>query len=254
MSVLKIGYFNHEEILLKKAGLVFLAISLIFLAIGCASSGNAVLLADRAPIALVSMVSNGYINWQDDPIDPKQPAGFFTDRNLRRDPDLILLARADDLINTAESMFRDAVAASPLINLAERDEVLFSGAYQNAQLRRAQDMVKPDDYRFVNSKDKAFLSALAGETGIQRCMFVEFVFSKKMTGGLGKNGYFRAELTMKVSVLDAQGKSIFRDSYSLWSDSTIRVSGSLYSESEVMELFESALGDVYREFLLELSL
>ena len=248
---------NREEIHLKKAGLAFCTVSLVFLAMGCASSGNAILLADRTPIALVAMVSNGYINWQDEPIDPRQPAGFLSERNLRRDPDLTLIARADELINTAESMFRDAMAASPLINLAERDTVLFSGAYQNAQLRRTQvsgDMVKPSDFRFVNSQDKAFFSALAGEAGIQRCMFVEFVFSKKMTGGLGKNGNFRAELTMKVSVFDAQGKSIFRNSYALWSDSTIRASGGLYSESGVMELFESALGDVYREFLFELNM
>ena len=239
---------------MKKIGLIFFAANLVFLITGCASSGKAVLLSDRATIALVSMVSNGYINWQDEPVDPKQPYGFFADRNLRRNPDLTMIARADELINTAESMFMDVMAASPFINLAERDAVLFSGAYHNAQLQRVQDMVKPADYRFVNSRDKAFFSALAVETGIQRCMFVEFVFSKKMTGGLGKNGNFRAELTMKVSVFNAQGKSIFKDSYSLWSDSTIKASGGVYSESELMELFKSVLGDAYREFLFELSL
>ena len=242
---------------MKKAGFVFLTASFIFLAIGCASSGKADLLADRAPIALVSMVSNGYINWQDDPINPRESAGFLTERSLRRDPDLTVMARADELINTAESFFRDAVAVSPLVNLAEKNAVLFSGAYQNAQLRRAQvsgDFVKPDGFRFVDFQDKAFFSALARETGIQRSMFVEFVFSKKITLGLGKNGDFRADLTMKVSVFDAQGKSIFRNSYTMWSNSTIKVLGGAYSESGLMELFESVLDDTYREFLFDLSM
>jgi hypothetical protein len=201
------------------------------------------------------MVSNGYINWNEDPIDPRHTS-FLAPRALREDPDIVMIMRADELMNYAEKLFREALANSSAISLAERDTILLSGAYQNAQLHRHQvfdQMAIPTDYRHINSSDKAFFRALAGETGVQRSMFVEFDLTKALSSGARLSGSIRAELTMRVLVFDAQGRAIFRASYSLWSSSTTRTSSGAYSQSELAELFESAFSDVFQDFLLKLN-
>jgi len=246
------------EIFLKKPGLIFLTAVLLSVGVGCVSSRASVLAVDRSPIALVSMVSNMYAFWHgEEPIGP-DPIGFVVPRALRADPDNVIAASMDELINTAEMMFRGAMARSPLINLAEREEVLFSRAYQNARVqwhRVYDDITMPAGYKFVDIRDRDFFSALARETGLQRSMFVEFEFTKAIIGGFvfGQTGDLRAELTMRVIVLDAQGRTIFRNSYSTWSDSTISVTGGVYPQSGLIDLFEFILDDVYNEFLHHLS-
>jgi len=241
-----------QEIFLKNTRFIFVLITFLFLAAGCASQNRAVLIDDRGEIALVSMVSNMYVFWHgEDPIGP-EVVGFLAPRALRTNPDIVVAAKTDELINTAEMMFRDALANSSVINLAERERVFSSQAYRNARLQRRRiydDMAMPEGFRFVDSRDRDFLSALAVETGIQRSMFVEFDFTKSMAGGFGQSGNLRANLTMRLLVLDAQGRTVFRNSYSLWSDSTINVSGGTYSQSAMIELFESALRDIYDDFL-----
>ena len=239
---------------MKRAAFVLLVVSVAFLGAGCVTS-SAALTSQRDPIALVSMVSNWDINWKgEDSINPNS-TGILSSRALRDDPDMTIVSNADELINTAETLFRSALANSPLINLAEKEAVFSSRAYQEARLNNPQinnNRRKPADYRFVNSRDKIFPAALAGETGIQRSLYVEYNFTKGMTGGFGKNGNFRAELAMSIAILDNKGKTIYRKTFSSWSDSTIRVSGAAYSNSGLMEIFESAITRACQDFLYQL--
>ena len=238
----------------KKVFVLF-AIILAFLETGCVSSGKKVLLGQRDPIALVSVVSNDIISWKDeDPIKPES-VGMMARRSLREDPDLTFAANAGDLITTAETLFRDTMDGSALINLADNRTVLFSNAYRSADLNSRQiyrNLVVPEGYRHIDYRDKKFLAALESETGIQRTMFVEFVFSSAMSMGFGKNGTCRAHVEMTVTVLNAQGKNVFKKVYSLGSRPNMRVSNGLYSESEMIELFESAILDACYDFLDDL--
>jgi hypothetical protein len=143
---------------------------------------------------------------------------------------------------------------SPLMTLAAKEMVLNSGSYRNAKTNQQQERqkyVKADGYRLVDYRDKNFSNALAGETGIQRSMFVEFNFTKNMTSGFGKNGNCRAEATMTVLVNNEQGKTIYKNSFSSWSISTVKVSSGTYSQSELLELFEPVIKDLCQEFLAQ---
>ena len=238
---------------MKRAAFVLLVVNVVFLGAGCATSGAA-LLAQKDPIALVSVVSNWDINWKDeDPINPNS-AGFLIDKALRDDPDLTVVSYADELITTAETLFQNAIANSPLINLAEKKTVLSSRAYQEAKLNNIQinhKMVKPAEYRFVNYRDRNFPAAMINETGIQRSMFVEFNFTKSMVSGFGKNGNLRADIDMIITILDSKGKTIYRKMVSSWSGSSIRVASEVYSRTGLMELFEDAISEVCHEFLYQ---
>jgi hypothetical protein len=238
---------------LKKECFIFIAAILIISATGCASSAKAII-EQKDPIALVSVVSNWDINWKGE--GPTNPNAFsiFGNSTLRSDPDMTLVSNADELIVTAETLFRNAINASPIINLAEKGTVLSSRAYREARTNEPgrNSLAKPADYRFINFRDKNFPAALAGETGINRVMFVEFDFTKSMYSGFGKNGEGRANVDMNIIILDSSGKTLYNRKFSSLGGSTIKITGGVYSQTGMMELFEEAIDDVCRIFLYQL--
>jgi len=236
---------------LKIALRILVAVSLVFFGAGCASSGKAVLLAQKDPIALVSVVSNEDVNWKGEkPTDPNI-IGVFTKRKLGQDPDLAVITSSTEIIDKAESMFREAMAASKHINLAEKDTVFRSRSYQDAAERKYpnRDMVKSENYRFVNYRDKNFPAALAAETGIQRTMFVEFNFTKFVYLGASLMGTMKPNVEMIVTIQDARGKTIYRKTVSSASSTAIKVVNEVYSQSELLELFWDALAETNFKFL-----
>ena len=237
---------------MKKSGFIFFAVVIVIFTGGCVSSGSAVVLAQRDPIALVSVVSNWDINWKDeDSMDANSP-GLFMGRHLRTDPDLVFVSNSEELINTGEMTFRSVVAESKLIELAEKETVLFSRAYGEAKINKQQlrrKDVSPKNYRLIDYRDKKFPPALANETGIQRSMFVEFNFVKFMSSGISKTGNGRAEVNMVVIILDSRGKTVFRKTFSARSHSSIEVHAGTYSGTALIELFESTIKEVCNDFM-----
>ena len=238
---------------MKKAAFIFITALLVFFETGCATSGTAIT-GQKDPIALVSVISNRDINWKgEEPTNPNT-FSFFGNSALRADPDMTLVSYADELINTAESLFRNAIDSTDLLNLVDKETVLSSRAYREARTNQpARTLVKASSYAFINSRDRNFPAALAGETGIGRVMFVEFDFTKSMYTGFGKNGECRADLDMTILILDSGGKILYNETFHSWSRSTIRVSGGVYSQSGLMELFEEAIDEAYIKLLESLA-
>ena len=239
---------------MKKLAVIFPAAVLICFLTSCNSTGKA-LIQSQGPIALVSVVSNAEINWKDeDPTNTNQ-AGPLAKRALRRDPELTVASKADELIVTAERIFREVMSTSETIKFADRDRVFFSGAYGSARINRYQanrDYFKPNEYRFVDYRDKAFHSSLAGEIGVDKIMYVEFKFTISMALGIGKIGTLRAETGMNINIQDARGKSVFRKAYTLKSMERIRVRNGVYSYNELMDIFEPTIEEICRNFLDDL--
>jgi len=241
---------------MKRAGFVLFIAGLVFLGASCATPGRELLLTDVRPIALVSVVSNWDINWHgEDPVNPNL-AGSTTRRALRADPDLAILSNAEELINTAETLIRDSMIASGgLIILADRDTVIHSRAYQNAQLNRRRmnrEHVLPAGYRLIDPRDRDFPQALAAETGIQRSMFVDFTFTKQMRSGFARTGNASADVEMRVLILDENGRTMYSRAFSLGSRGRVSVSNGMYSRSALMALFETVIIDACFEFLYHL--
>ncbi|MCL2834840.1 MAG: hypothetical protein FWD78_16845 [Treponema sp.] len=246
---------------MRRAAYILFAASFIVFLAGCATSGKEMLRKEKDPIALVSVISNYDINWNgEDPTNPLT-AGSSSKRALRAGPDMALISNTQGLVGEAEVLFRNAMANSDMIDLADKETVLNSRAYQEARLNSVQmrtdlltiQKTKPEAYRFIDSGDKNFFTALAGETGIQRSMFLQFNFTKMMSSGLGKNGDYRAVVDMKVYILDSQGKTIFQKTYTdIRSIDTAKVSSGAYSESELMALFKSTIPDACQAFLDDL--
>ena len=240
---------------MKRAGFVFFAVVLASLGTGCVSSGKAALLSQREPIALVSVISNWDINWKDEDSTDPNTLGPLAKRTLRSDPGNAIISNADGLINNAEDLIRETMSSSGVIHFADKETVLRSNVYQKAEENKYQishEMVKPIDYRFIDFRDKNFPGAFAAETGIQRIMFVEFTFTKAMATGVGKNGSCKAMVDMTVSIVDAQGKSLYKQTVSLASRDSTKISNGVYSQSGLMSLFDSAVTDACYEFMDDL--
>ena len=226
---------------------------------GCATQGKKTLLAEREAIALVSIISNGDINWKGEASIDERNLGPLVQRALRADPGMAVVTRADELINSAEQLIRYAMDGSGIILLADKEAVLGSKAYGEAKQNRLQEVrgrsgekVKPEGYRFIDYRDKNFAASLVEETGIRRTMYVEFTFSKAMAAGVGKIGSCRAEVDMSVMILDSQGKNLYKKTYSLGSRGTTKASNGVYSQAEMLSLLESAITDACYDFLDDL--
>ena len=239
---------------MKRFTFVFIVLIVTFLS-GCASSKKAAILGQKDSIALVSVISNRDINWKDEDSMKPGDVGIFGKRTLNRDPDLAMISNADELIVKAEQIFRDTVAGFDLINLSDKDVVLGSRAYQESKINMYinRDLTKPKEYRFVDSGDRNFPQALFAETGIRRTMYVEFNFTKAMAYGAGKFvGSLRANIDMRLLILDDHGKKIFQKKYSVVDGETTKVANSSYSESELMSLLEQAITNACYDFLEDL--
>ena len=240
---------------MKRVAFIIFAAGLVILETGCASSGKAALLSQKDPIALVSVVSNLNINWKgEEPVNPGN-TGLLSRRPRREDPDIVVVSKMDEFIDTAGKLLRESFSNSAVINLADEETILNSRSYQEAQLNRhhlSRKMATPMGYRLVDHRDKNLPSALAREVGIQRSMFVEFNFTLDMATGFGKYGTCRANAEMMVLVLDARGKTIYRKILSAGSRPTIDVSDGKYSETGLLEILESVVTDVCLDFLDDL--
>jgi len=229
---------------------IITAAGLVLLGAGCASSARAIV-EQRDPIALVSVASNWDIPWKGEEATNPNALIIIGSSALRNDPDMTLVSNADSLIDTAETLFRENIDSTNPISLADKETVLSSRAYREARTNEParNNRSTPDGYRYVNYRDKAFPAALAGETGVSRVMFVVFDFSKSMYSGLGKNGECRANVDMNVIILDNGGKILYNRTFSSWSSSKIKVSGGVYSQTGLMQLFEEAINEACAMFL-----
>ena len=237
---------------MKKAGFVLFIAVLILLGTGCATAGRDEFLSE--PIALVAVVSNWDINWKGEEAVNPNLFGAPTRRALRADPDLALKTNADELIVTAERIFRDTVTSMSggLVMLADRDKVISSRAYQNAEIdsrRMNRQHSIPPDHRLIGPRNRNFPQDFANETGIHRVMFVDFTFTKEMRSGFGKTGQCGVNVEMRVQVLDNGGRRMYQRTFDVRGRGTIGVSGGLYSRSELLTLFESAISDAVFDFL-----
>ena len=236
---------------MKRKGFVFIIVGLIFFVTGCATSGMTALLAQKDTIALVSVISNEDINWQGEAPTNPDSLGPLVRRKLRNEPDMAAITKADEVVNTAEGMFREAMAASGRFNLAEKEAVLNSRSYQDAKERKYpnRDVVKPENFRLIDIKDKDFLSALAAETGIRKTMFLEFNFTKFIYTGMSLVGSARAHVEMTVIILDENRKTLYRKTISSGSGEGTKVVNGVYSQSEMLALFRDAIDAVCFELL-----
>ena len=244
---------------MKRAGFILFIAGIagfVLLGTSCASAGREALIYDVKPIALVTVVSNVDINWRTGERANPNLVGSATRRTLRADSDLAIISTAENLISTAERLFRDSMAASGgLIDLVDRETVFNSRAYQEAELNRrrmSREHALPAGYRLIDPRNRDFPQALAAETGIQRTMFLEFTFSKAMRSGFGRTGTGGADVDMRVVILNDEGRTLYSRTFSMGSRGTVSVSNGVYSESGLMSLFESVILDASFEFLYHL--
>ena len=233
---------------MKRAGFVFIAVAILFGA-GCVSSGKN-LVAQKDPIALVSVVCNEEISWTGEQITSPDTAGPLSKRRMRSNPDMTITTKAFDIINPVEKIFRDSMGSSKHFNLADKETVFQSRAYQNSNERMYPNrkMITADDYRFIYYRDKNFPAALAAETGIQRTMFVEFNISKTLYTGISFFGNCRAEVEMTVIVMNAQGKTVYAKTISVMSTTSTRTINGVYSQSEFVGMVINAIDGICFEF------
>jgi hypothetical protein len=243
-------YSNSKENSLKKlitiAGMIITA----GFCMGCAGLGRQrkTDLSSHLPLGIVTVLSNYNIYWDDE--DPG------SSNRLRKDetPEKTRVSRADTLINDAEAILMQSFADVGITALVPKEEIIESQAYANAKRNRLWNNSKTalaGEYEPINYRDKDFAAALAAETGVKAGIYIVFDFSKSMTSGVGKTGRFRAQMYMKVIVVDETGRILYKRDHFVASDDSIRVSFRAFNQEELLDLFRSTIANACYLFIHE---
>ena len=226
-----------------------LAVSFLFT--GCMTAEKSKIFRET-PAALVSVVSNGDINWKGEEATNLSLVSRSIRRSMEEDPDLGVITAADTLIGDIETLIMAALNSSPQIMMAPRTTVTGSRSYNQAAVNVHQEktgMAKPADFRFINYRDKKFMSGFAAETGVNKFIFVTLDLTKTMSSGFGKLGNCRATIAMSVMIRNDRGKTLFNKKYEIPSRDQTKVSNGMYSQHELRQMIMSAIGDACSQFL-----
>jgi hypothetical protein len=201
-----------------------------------------------APTGIVSVASNYDINWfGEQPLVQNSVSDFIRNTLWRRnDQEMVIVSKADVLVNDADSLLRTALAGAGFGEFAEKDRILQAQSYSNGKINPIQEkngMIPAEGYRLVYYRDKAFIANMAGETGIQSGMFVAFNFTKNMASGIGKQGTFRVQIDMEVIMVNREGKMIYSKTFNITGHDRIPVSGGAYYHEDLMDSFQDILAE-----------
>jgi hypothetical protein len=228
------------------------AVTLIItgLCAGCSSFGyqRETGLSAHLPLGVVTVLSNYNIYWDDeDPGSSNRPKKNETPERTR-------VFRADTLVSDTEAILQQSFADAGVTALVPKSVIIESQAYRNAKRRRGWNnkrTVLAEGYEPVNYGDKDFAAALAEETGVKAGLYFVFDFSKTMASGIGKSGTFRAQIYMKVVVVDAAGKILYKRDRVVISDDKIAVSFRYFNRNELADLFRSTIANACYLFIHE---
>jgi hypothetical protein len=200
------------------------------------------------PLGVVTVLSNRNIYWEDeDRNSSNRPRKNETPEKTR-------ISRADALISDAEAILQQSFVDAGITNVVPKDVIIESQAYKNAKrklLWNNNRTVLAEDYGPINYRDKNFAVALAAETGVKAGVYFIFDFSKAMASGIGKTGTFRAQVYMRVVVVDAAGKTLYKRDRFVVSSNRIPVSARSFNEKELLDIFRSAIANACYLFIQE---
>ena len=226
-------------------------IVILFVLANCATAGGKDLFGG-SPIAVVSLVSNQDINWKDEAKSDLRLTSRSQRRAMQGDSDQTLVSEADLFIDETGQVIFSVMETSPFISFAPKADVLNAVSYKNAPsyyVQEKAEMAKPAGFRYINFRDKKFLSEFAAETGADKMLFINLNITKFMASGIGKNGSFRVSAVMSVMLKDERGKTLFNKSYEALSRDSSKVSNGMYSESELERMILMTVEDACYYFL-----
>ncbi|WP_232616724.1 hypothetical protein [Treponema primitia] len=205
-------------------------------------------LSSHLPMGVVTVLSNYNIYWDDE--DP----GSSNRPTKNENPEKTKVSRADVLITDAEAILMQSFADVGITAIVPKDQITGSQAYAKAKrnsLWNNKGFTLANGYDPINYRDKNFALALAEETGVKAGVYIVFDFSKNMSFGIGKTGYFRAQLYMQVIVVDETGRILYKRNRVVTSDNRIRVSHRTFNEPELLDLFRSTIANACYLFIQE---
>ncbi len=240
---------------LSALGLSALALS------GCVSLSDPSVLKSMSTVALVSVTSNSDIEWSEDKNEEdgessggllKGVANLLSNEGKKVDPAAsAILARADAVIEQAGKLLEEGLSSSGAVKAVAKEEVVGSDSYAGA---RDEPLVgvsslKPQGYKFVQMNDKRLFSGLNAEIGSNGFIFASFEFEKTMMSGIGKSGAMTAKVILNITVVNAEGKVVFMDSYEAMGDANIPVVAGVYDPLVLAEDLKAATRNACVKFL-----
>lgn len=239
---------------------IFVALVVLLLA-GCASTAKFDDVAALSPMAVVSVSSNGDVAWYGEKKESSGLLGGLLDKAVDKggNEDLgALMSRSKALLDDAEQTLITSISNNGNVRLASKDDIFNTNAYKHAKnsndLYAMADMIQPEGYKFISTRDKDFAAAINRDAGVKSNVFIDFTFNKDMFVGVAKNGKVGVRVSMNVRVINEEGKLIFQKFYFGQSEESIGIVAGVYDPIKLFELFPVAISDVCNQFADEFNI
>ncbi len=239
---------------------MFLVLALFaFAAIFTACKSAPIALADHSPIAVITVVGNHSLPWKEDD-DPNadtekgQDGTLTTLVNKLIGGNNIEFTSGQDRIDYAYDAFNSLLEEVGGYEVVPKETVQNSREYLNAR----ENIFNVLEARVKATGTKDFMKAgsmrgrsFTKDMGAKSLIFAEFKFQKTNVRGNKWTGQVAASVTMRVRVLDENGKELIDREYSAVSPDALQISGRKYDKDRLVEMVNETIDLTINKFIMD---
>ncbi len=245
---------------MKRLVIIAITLASLFFA-GCSSYNPFEDLSLVSPLAVVRVSSNTEIDWYAED-DGNTLGGSLLGAvanavvsEVKDEKVSSILSRADLLVDQAEATLRESLAEVGTIEVADKESVLTSDAYDKVEdVLDIMDtnILRAEGYKYFKINDERNLGPrLKKEIGSKSWITADFTFEKIMDSGVDKNGMMGVSVEMWIQWFNDEGERIYAQGYWEQSSKAIPVVAGIYKPEDMMALYPEVIDKVCRDFASE---
>lgn len=238
---------------------LFTALMILTLLAGCTTLGSIKDPAQINPLGVVSVSAKGEIGWYGESGNSggANILGNLIDKAVdsQKDEKLSLLfGRTEMILDMAEKTLMEGLSKKETVNLVDKKEILTAPVYL-AQKEMVpdglMDLVQPEGYKLISIKDKSFAEKISSETPVVGQVYVDYAFDKIMMGGVEKNGFVGAAVSMSIQIMDQTGNLVFTKSYFARSKEKTAIIAGVFDVEVFTAFFPAIITEITEKFVAE---
>ncbi len=235
-----------------KFGFCMVVSSALFFA-SCSTSH--ITISENEPVAIISVIGNSAIPWASDGTDDDDDDGNGILSNAvnkfidGKNPEYLT---GEDRVNYAEESFRDLLSDISGAKVLDKDEVLQSEAYEDLSssiYNMFTSTVRATGYKDLTTIGAKKARVLMEAIGAESLVLLNFDFHKQLVNGSRQSGVVQGLVSMKVRVLNRNGKEILNKTITKTTES-LKIKGRSYNKDEFVGLFPDAIDNAIRDCIV----
>ena len=222
---------------------------------GCKSTQ--VSLSQHGPAAIVAVTGNQALPWEADAnsdSDEDDGNGVLTTMvNKMIDGNNPELQTGRDRLDYAVDSLRAGLQDIAGIEVLDNDTVLKSQNYfeiRESPFNILDSRISASGFKMLSSVGAKRARMLMDEIGAKCLVILDFDFRKTMAQGTKRSGVVAPMLTMKVLVIDENGRELVNKTFEQKASSGVRSASGSYDKNELVGLYPELIDNAISQFIV----